>query len=137
MGNYFGGFLGKKLKSDNTNQTISKKQQSTEEPDMYILTKMIEIITNKFEIEESQILPETSFTNDLGADSLDFVALIREFEKEFNITIPDEDAKKISKLGDAFYYIKKNCYLSICDVIFARFYVLYFTLFKQLILDNS
>ena len=125
MGNYFGDFLDKKLKSDNTNQTISKNQQSTEEPDMYILTKMIEIITNKFEIEESQVLPETSFANDLGADSLDLVALTREFEKEFNITIPHEDVEKISTLGDAFYYIKRNCYLSILNVILARFYALY------------
>ena len=51
---------------------------------------------------------EASFTNDLGADSLDTVELIMEFEKEFNVSIPDEDAEKIGTVGDAISYLKDN-----------------------------
>jgi acyl carrier protein len=57
-------------------------------------------------VDEGQITPEASFTNDLGADSLDTVELVMEFEKAFNMQIPDEDAEKISTVGDAIKYIK-------------------------------
>ncbi len=65
-----------------------------------------EIIVNKLGVEDSQITPEASFTNDLGADSLDTVELVMEFEKAFNLQIPDEDAEKIGTVGDAIKYIK-------------------------------
>lgn len=65
-----------------------------------------EIIVNKLGVEDSQITPEASFTNDLGADSLDTVELVMEFEKAFNLQIPDEDAEKIGTVGDAVKYIK-------------------------------
>jgi acyl carrier protein len=68
--------------------------------------KVKEIIINKLGVEESQITPEASFTNDLGADSLDIVELVMEFEKAFNFQIPDEDAEKIGTVGDAIRYIK-------------------------------
>lgn len=68
--------------------------------------KVKEIIMNKLGVEESQITPTASFTNDLGADSLDTVELVMEFEKVFNLHIPDEDAEKISTVGDAIAYIK-------------------------------
>jgi len=58
--------------------------------------------------EENEINAEASFTNDLGADSLDTVELIMEFEKEFNISIPDEDAEKIHTVGDAVTYLEAN-----------------------------
>jgi acyl carrier protein len=61
---------------------------------------------NKLGVEESQVTTEASFTNDLGADSLDTVELVMEFEKAFNLQIPDEDAEKISTVGDAVRYIK-------------------------------
>jgi len=67
--------------------------------------KVKEIIMNKLGVEDSQITPEASFTNDLGADSLDTVELVMEFEKAFNMQIPDEDAEKISTVGDAIKYI--------------------------------
>ena len=70
--------------------------------------KIKEIIIDKLGIEESEITDSASFTNDLGADSLDTVELIMEFEKEFNVSIPDEDAEKITTVGDAVSYLKDN-----------------------------
>ncbi|MCH7976157.1 MAG: acyl carrier protein [Bacteroidetes bacterium] len=67
--------------------------------------KVTAIIIEKLGVDESDIAPEASFTNDLGADSLDTVELIMEFEKEFDMTIPDEDAEKIATVGDAITYI--------------------------------
>jgi acyl carrier protein len=60
---------------------------------------------NKLGVEASQVTPTASFTNDLGADSLDTVELVMEFEKAFNLQIPDEDAEKISTVGDAINYL--------------------------------
>ena len=60
-----------------------------------IATRVTSIITDKLGVEESQVTPEASFTNDLGADSLDTVELIMELEKEFDLSIPDEEAEKI------------------------------------------
>jgi acyl carrier protein len=68
--------------------------------------KVTSIIVEKLGVEESDITPDASFTNDLGADSLDTVELIMEFEKEFDITIPDEDAEKIATVGDAIDYLQ-------------------------------
>ena len=59
-------------------------------------------------MEEAEVKTEAKFTDDLGADSLDTVELIMEFEKEFNITIPDEQAEKISTVGEAISYIESN-----------------------------
>ncbi len=66
------------------------------------------IIADKLGVEEAEIAPESSFTNDLGADSLDTVELIMEFEKEFSVTIPDEDAEKIVTVGDAIDYLNSK-----------------------------
>ena len=66
------------------------------------------IIVDKLGVDENEVTPEASFTNDLGADSLDTVELIMEFEKEFNITIPDDVAEKISTVQDAIDYIQAN-----------------------------
>jgi acyl carrier protein len=73
-----------------------------------IASRVKEIIVDKLGVEESEVTPAASFTNDLGADSLDTVELIMEFEKEFNITIPDDQAEKISTVGDAIDYIEAN-----------------------------
>ena len=70
-----------------------------------VAAKVKEIIVNKLGVDEAQITPEASFTNDLGADSLDTVELVMEFEKAFNLQIPDEDAEKISTVGDAVRYL--------------------------------
>jgi len=67
--------------------------------------KVREIIMNKLGVEASQVTPAASFTNDLGADSLDTVELVMEFEKAFNLQIPDEDAEKIATVGDAITYL--------------------------------
>jgi len=67
--------------------------------------KVREIIIDKLGVEESQITPEASFTNDLGADSLDIVELVMGFESAFSISIPDEDAEKIGTVGDAISYL--------------------------------
>jgi acyl carrier protein len=70
--------------------------------------KVKEIIMNKLGVDDGQITPEASFTNDLGADSLDTVELVMEFEKAFNMQIPDEDAEKIATVGDAIKYIQSK-----------------------------
>ena len=73
-----------------------------------IATKVKAIIVDKLAVDEKEVTPTASFTNDLGADSLDTVELIMEFEKEFNIAIPDDQAEKISTVGDAIAYIEAN-----------------------------
>ena len=70
--------------------------------------KVKTIIMDKLGVEETEITDEASFTNDLGADSLDTVELIMEFEKEFNIAIPDDQAEKIGTVGQAVSYIEAN-----------------------------
>ncbi|MDR1347517.1 MAG: acyl carrier protein [Prevotellaceae bacterium] len=73
-----------------------------------IVSKVTEIIVDKLGVDEKQVTPAASFTNDLGADSLDTVELIMEFEKEFGVQIPDEDAEKITTVGDAIAYIESR-----------------------------
>ncbi len=73
-----------------------------------VSSKVIDIIKNKLAVDAAEIVPAASFTNDLGADSLDTVELIMEFEKEFGISIPDEDAEKIGTVGDAISYIENK-----------------------------
>ena len=71
-----------------------------------IESKVKAIIVDKLGVDEADVKPEASFTNDLGADSLDTVELIMEFEKEFGVNIPDDQAEKISTVGDAIAYIE-------------------------------
>ena len=73
-----------------------------------IKAKVIAIIVDKLNVEESEVTNEASVTNDLGADSLDTVELIMEFEKQFNISIPDDKAEGIQTVGDAITYIEAN-----------------------------
>lgn len=73
-----------------------------------IASKVKAIIVDKMGVDETEVTPEASFTNDLGADSLDTVELIMEFEKDFNISIPDDQAEKIATVGDAITYIEAN-----------------------------
>ena len=73
-----------------------------------IKERVVAIIVDKLGVDEAEVTPEASFTNDLGADSLDTVELIMEFEKEFNIAIPDDQAEKIATVGDAISYIGDN-----------------------------
>ena len=70
-----------------------------------IKSRVIAIIVDKLGVDQGEVTTEASFTNDLGADSLDTVELIMEFEKEFNIDIPDEDAEKLRTVGDAIGYL--------------------------------
>jgi acyl carrier protein len=76
--------------------------------DNNIESKVREIIVSKLGVEESQVTTTASFTKDLGADSLDTVELVMEFEKEFGMQIPDEDAEKIQSVGDAVTYISSK-----------------------------
>ena len=73
-----------------------------------IESKVNAIIVDKLGVEASEVKPEASFTNDLGADSLDTVELLMEFEKEFGISIPDDKAETIQTVGDAISYIEAN-----------------------------
>ena len=73
-----------------------------------IAERINKIIVDKLGVDESEVTPEASFTNDLGADSLDTVELIMEFEKEFNISIPDEQAENIQTVGNAISYLEEQ-----------------------------
>ena len=73
-----------------------------------IAERVTAIIVDKLGVNEAEVKPEASFSTDLGADSLDTVELIMEFEKEFGITIPDEKAETIQTVGDAINYIEEN-----------------------------
>lgn len=73
-----------------------------------IAEKVKEIIVDKLSVDEADVKPEASFTNDLGADSLDTVELIMKLETEFNVSIPDGDAEKIATVGDAIAYIEAH-----------------------------
>ena len=73
-----------------------------------VASKVKAIIVDKLGVDESEVVNEASFTNDLGADSLDTVELIMEFEKEFNISIPDDQAENIGTVGQAITYLEDN-----------------------------
>ena len=73
-----------------------------------IQSKVVEILVDKLGVKESEVVPEASFTAHLGADSLDSVELIMEFEKAFDIQIPDEDAEKITTVGAAIEYVEAH-----------------------------
>ncbi len=73
-----------------------------------IAAKVKAIIVDKLGVDESEVTNEASFTNDLGADSLDIVELIMEFEKEFDLAIPDDQAEKISTVGEAIKHIEEG-----------------------------
>ena len=73
-----------------------------------IASRVKAIIVDKLTVDENEVTPAAVFSKDLGADSLDTVELIMEFEKEFGITIPDEDAEKITTVGDAISYIESH-----------------------------
>jgi acyl carrier protein len=73
-----------------------------------VAEKVTKIIVDRLGVSESEVSSKSSFIKDLGADSLDTVELIMEFEKEFDISIPDEDAEKIQTVGDAIAYIENN-----------------------------
>lgn len=70
-----------------------------------VKSRVMSIIVDKLGVAEDEVTAEASFTNDLGADSLDTVELIMEFEKEFDLSIPDEDAENIATVGDAVTYL--------------------------------
>ena len=71
-----------------------------------VAAKVKAIIVDTLGVDESEVVPSASFTNDLGADSLDTVELIMEFEKEFDLAIPDDEAEKISTVGEAIAHIE-------------------------------
>ena len=71
-----------------------------------IKSRVISIIVDKLGVEEGEVTAEASFTNDLGADSLDTVELIMEFEREFDVSIPDEKAEEIQTVGDAISFLE-------------------------------
>jgi len=73
-----------------------------------IANKVRSIIVEKLGVDENEVTPEASFTNDLGADSLDTVELIMEFEKEFSLSIPDDEAENIQTVGQAITYLEAN-----------------------------
>ena len=73
-----------------------------------ISSKVKAIIVDKLVIDESEVTPDSNFMSDLGADSLDTVELIMEFEKEFDLQIPDDEAEKITTVGEAIKYIEEK-----------------------------
>ncbi len=75
---------------------------------MSVEERVIEIVSEQMGVAKDQVTRDTSFVNDLGADSLDTVELVMEFEEEFDITIPDEEAEKIGTVGQAINYIEEH-----------------------------
>lgn len=73
-----------------------------------IQSKVVKVIVDKLGVKESEVTPEASFTGHLGADSLDLVELIMEFEKEFGVQIPDDAAEKIQTVGDVITYLEEH-----------------------------
>ena len=73
-----------------------------------ITAKVKSIIVDKLGVDEAEVKPESNFTDNLGADSLDTVELMMEFEKEFDVSIPDEEAEKITTVAQAIKYIEEN-----------------------------
>jgi acyl carrier protein len=73
-----------------------------------ILAKVTDIVSDKLSVDKAKVVESASFVNDLGADSLDVVEFVMEVEKEFNITIPDEEATKLTTVGDAVAYIEAH-----------------------------
>jgi acyl carrier protein len=75
---------------------------------MQLEQRVTNIIVNHLNISQEEVIPEASFVDDLGADSLDIVELVMAMEEEFDIEIPDEDAEKIQTIGDAISYLKEK-----------------------------
>ncbi|MDR1885946.1 MAG: acyl carrier protein [Synergistaceae bacterium] len=73
-----------------------------------VLAKLKELVMDRLNVEEDQIKPDASFVEDLGADSLDIVELIMGIEEEFDVEIPDEDAEKLTNVGEALEYVKSK-----------------------------
>jgi len=117
---FFSGFISTFLKHDNIftfffvshtylvkNSIFAlNKQKQSDMSD--IASRVKKIIVDKLGVDEAEVTTEASFTNDLGADSLDTVELIMEFEKEFNISIPDEQAETITTVGQAVSYLEEH-----------------------------
>ncbi len=97
-------FFQQELITELNNKFINKKNCIMSE----IEEKVKQIITDKLGVDEAEVKPEASFTGDLGADSLDTVELIMEFEKVFGISIPDDKAEQITTVGQAISYIEEN-----------------------------
>ncbi len=91
-----------------TEKTEKTENEKNENSNVSIEDKVIGIVASQLDVEKEKIKPETSFINDLGADSLDIVELVMEFEEAFDMSIPDEDAEKIRTVGDAINYIKEH-----------------------------
>jgi acyl carrier protein len=87
---------------------VSPKKEVSDMKMDEITARLKEIVMDRLDVEEDQIKPEASFVEDLGADSLDIVELIMGIEEEFDIEIPDEDAEKLTNVGEAMDYIKNK-----------------------------
>lgn len=81
---------------------------SQEEKGMAVEDRVKEIIVEQLGVDASEVTPEASFIDDLGADSLDTVELVMAFEEEFGMEIPDEEAEKLTTVGDALNYLKEK-----------------------------
>ena len=86
----------------------AKRLTKIKDLDMSTLEQVKKIIVDKLGVKPEDVTEDSTFVNDLGADSLDVVEFVMEVEKEFNITIPDEDAAKLEKVGDAVKYIEAH-----------------------------
>jgi acyl carrier protein len=87
---------------------FSNPREETGENHMAVEEKVKQIIVEQLQVDEAEVTPGASFQEDLGADSLDVVELVMQFEEAFDLEIPDEDAEKIKTVKDAIDYINKN-----------------------------
>jgi acyl carrier protein len=87
---------------------VSENKRETGEDHMAVEEKVKQIIVEQLQVDEAEVTPGASFQEDLGADSLDVVELVMQFEEAFDLEIPDEDAEKIKTVKDAIDYINKN-----------------------------
>ncbi len=92
------------LETDNNVPSDSGKETAVAS----VADKVTDIVCDQLGVPREKVTPETSFINDLGADSLDTVELVMELEEEFDISIPDDDAEKIQTVGEAIKYIEEN-----------------------------
>jgi len=104
----YAGIVGRRNGSGSLAPEVLSFEKHEEKHSMAVEDKVKQIIVEQLQVDEAEVTPGASFQEDLGADSLDVVELVMQFEEAFDLEIPDEDAEKIKTVKDAIDYIEKN-----------------------------